>query len=125
MEGEGELEETEDQKETEGEVEESESQEEEEISEYDEKIPLDEGAQGEAGAVEELEREDADQVIAKFTEISGLGKSKAKALYDAGFTGYDSLRKAKTRDIADVKGIGKNLAKTIKDQLKKKKFKDQ
>jgi predicted flap endonuclease-1-like 5' DNA nuclease len=107
------------------ELKESESQEEEEISEYDEKIPLDIGAQGEGGAVEELEGEDEDQVIEKFTKISGLGRSKAKALYDAGFTGYDSLRKAKASDIADVKGIGKNLAKTIKDQLKKKKFKDQ
>jgi tetratricopeptide (TPR) repeat protein len=63
-------------------------------------------------------------IIEKFTLISGVGESKAEALFHAGFTSYESLRKGKISDIGQVKGIGESLAKSIKDQLKKKKFKD-
>jgi predicted flap endonuclease-1-like 5' DNA nuclease len=64
------------------------------------------------------------EVIEKFTQLSGVGASKAESLYEAGYTSYKLLRKSKISDLGNVKGIGKNLAKIIKDQLKKKKFKD-
>jgi excinuclease UvrABC nuclease subunit len=65
-----------------------------------------------------------DEVVAKFTKITGLGKSKAIALYEAGYYDYESLRSGSVSDIGKVKGIGNTLAKNIKSQLKKKKFKD-
>ncbi len=57
--------------------------------------------------------------------ISGVGKSKAEELYEAGYRSYDSLRKASISDISEVKGIGTSLAKNIKNRLKSKKFKDE
>ncbi|UCE74881.1 MAG: tetratricopeptide repeat protein [Methanomassiliicoccales archaeon] len=63
-----------------------------------------------------------EEAIAKLMMISGVGRSKAIALYDAGYTNYDILRNTPSEDIGKVKGIGKALAKNIKDQLKKGKF---
>jgi tetratricopeptide (TPR) repeat protein len=71
-----------------------------------------------------IKKPSKNEVIEKFTQISGVGASKAETLYKAGYTSYKLLRKSKISDLGNVKGIGKNLAKNIKDQLKKKKFKD-
>jgi tetratricopeptide (TPR) repeat protein len=92
------------------------------------KIESELGAQKEGKGKGKQEEDDLiptkDQVIEKFIQISGVGASKAEALYEAGYTSYDSLKAGKTADVGIVKGIGKTLAKNIKDQLKKKKFKD-
>ena len=89
--------------------------EEPEKSEEDKDIPKEE---------KKIKGPSKDEVIEKFTQISGVGASKAETLYKAGYTSYKLLRKSKISDLGNVKGIGKNLAKNIKDQLKKKKFKD-
>jgi tetratricopeptide (TPR) repeat protein len=73
---------------------------------------------------QELKRKEPskEETIAKLMMISGVGRSKAIALYDAGYTNYDILKNTPSEDIGKVKGIGKALAKNIKDQLKKGKL---
>jgi large subunit ribosomal protein L32e len=56
-----------------------------------------------------------DNEINQLTKLSGVGKSKAKILYDAGFKTVDSIKKASLDDIAELKGIGDKLAKKIKE----------
>ena len=56
-----------------------------------------------------------DNEIDQLTKLDGVGKSKAKILYDAGFKTVDSIKKASVDDIAEVKGIGDKLAKKIKE----------
>lgn len=56
-----------------------------------------------------------DNEIDQLTKLSGVGTSKAKLLYDAGFKTVDSIKKASVDEIAEVKGIGDKLAKKIKE----------
>lgn len=49
-----------------------------------------------------------------FINIPGVGKRKAKALYDAGFRTKKDLKKASQSDLADVEGISVPLAARIK-----------
>jgi large subunit ribosomal protein L32e len=56
-----------------------------------------------------------DNEIDQLTKLNGVGKSKAKILYAAGFKTVDSLKKASVDEIAEVKGIGDKLAKKIKE----------
>ncbi len=74
--------------------------------------------------VEEPEEGDLGEAITKLTQLSGIGTSKAEALFEAGFTNYDSIRSASVSDLTQVSGISENLAKSVKKQLKSKKFKD-
>ncbi len=55
-----------------------------------------------------------DEAIKQLTTIEGVGKAKAKLLYDAGFNTIDSIKKASVDEIADIKGIGAKLANKIK-----------
>lgn len=55
-----------------------------------------------------------DDAINQLTELDGVGKSKAKLLYDAGYTTVDSIKKASVEEIAGIKGIGDKLANKIK-----------
>jgi large subunit ribosomal protein L32e len=55
-----------------------------------------------------------DEAIKQLTTIEGVGKAKAKLLYDAGFTTIASIKKASIDEIADIKGIGAKLANKIK-----------
>lgn len=55
-----------------------------------------------------------DEAIKQLTTIEGVGKAKAKLLYDAGFITISSIKKATVDEIADIKGIGAKLAKKIK-----------
>ncbi len=55
-----------------------------------------------------------DEAIKQLTTIEGVGKAKAKLLYDAGFKTIASIKKASVDDIADIKGIGVKLANKIK-----------
>ncbi len=55
-----------------------------------------------------------DDAIKQLMELEGVGKAKAKLLYDAGFKDVNSIKKASIDEIADIKGIGKKLASRIK-----------
>ncbi|MCX9080969.1 MAG: 50S ribosomal protein L32e [Candidatus Methanoperedens sp.] len=54
------------------------------------------------------------EAIKQLTTIEGVGKAKAKILYDAGFKTIESVKKANEDDIAQIKGIGEKLAQKIK-----------
>lgn len=54
------------------------------------------------------------EAIKQLTTIDGVGKAKAKILYDAGFKTIASVKKANEDEIADIKGIGEKLAQKIK-----------
>ena len=55
-----------------------------------------------------------DEAIKQLTTIEGVGKAKAKLLYDAGFITIASIKKASVDEIAAIKGIGAKLANKIK-----------
>ena len=55
-----------------------------------------------------------DEALKQLMELDGVGKAKAKSLYDAGFKDINSIKKASIDEIADIKGIGKKLANRIK-----------
>ncbi len=52
--------------------------------------------------------------IEQLMTLEGVGKSKAKLLYDAGFETIESIQKADQKEIAGIKGIGDKLANKIK-----------
>ncbi|MGQ0534892.1 MAG: 30S ribosomal protein S3 [Methanobacteriota archaeon] len=55
----------------------------------------------------------------RLTDLSGIGKAKAKALEEAGFVDYETLATASVEELAAVEGIGPALAKKLKEELKK------
>jgi large subunit ribosomal protein L32e len=55
-----------------------------------------------------------DEAIKQLTTIEGVGKAKAKLLYDAGFITIASIKKASVDEIGGIKGIGAKLANKIK-----------
>jgi DNA-directed RNA polymerase subunit A" len=55
--------------------------------------------------------------IREFTSLPGIGKSKAEALYEAGFKNTMDLIRASVQQIAGAEGIGPKLAAAIKAQL--------
>jgi large subunit ribosomal protein L32e len=61
--------------------------------------------------------------LKEFEALKGVGKAKAKTLYDNGFDSLDKLKKAKVKDLAKLKGITEKNAKDILAQLKEKKEK--
>lgn len=63
-----------------------------------------------------------EKIIKELMNISGIGLSKAGALYDAGFKSIDDLMEASIAELAEVKGIGRTLAKIIKKRLESKNF---
>ncbi|DAC73429.1 MAG TPA: 50S ribosomal protein L32e [Thermoplasmata archaeon] len=62
-------------------------------------------------------------VLKEFEALKGVGKAKAKLLYDNGFDSLDKLKKAKLKDLTKLKGITEKNAKEILGQLKEKKEK--
>ena len=49
--------------------------------------------------------------VEEFTRISGVGESKARALFDHGYTSLEALQTAPVEDLAKVPGVGdKNKA---------------
>jgi KaiC/GvpD/RAD55 family RecA-like ATPase len=54
-----------------------------------------------------------DTVLKEFLNLPGVGMSKAKAIYEAGFDSMEKLSDAKVDDLAEIKGIPKNLANEI------------
>jgi large subunit ribosomal protein L32e len=64
-----------------------------------------------------------DTVLKEFEALKGVGKAKAKLLYDNGFDSLEKLKKAKVKDLAKLKGITEKNATEILAQLKEKKAK--
>jgi len=62
-------------------------------------------------------------VLKEFEALKGVGKVKAKLLYDNGYNSLEKLKKAKIKDLIKLKGITEKNAKEILDQLKEKKEK--
>jgi large subunit ribosomal protein L32e len=62
-------------------------------------------------------------VLKEFEALKGVGKTKAKLLYDNGFDSMDKLKKAKLKNLTKLKGITEKNAKEILGQLKEKKEK--
>jgi len=61
--------------------------------------------------------------LKEFEALKGVGKAKAKTLYDNGFDSLEKLKKAKVKNLAKLKGITEKNAKEILAQLKEKKEK--
>ena len=62
-------------------------------------------------------------ILKEFEALKGVGKAKAKLLYDNGFDSMEKLKKAKIKDLTKLKGITEKNAKEILDQIKEKKEK--
>jgi len=62
-------------------------------------------------------------VLKEFEALKGVGKVKAKLLYDNGFDSMEKLKKAKIKDLIKLKGITEKNANEILDQVKEKKEK--
>ncbi len=60
-----------------------------------------------------------DEAITQLATLDGVGKSKAKLLYDAGFKTIESIKQANVDEIAGIKGIGDKLANKIKEAADK------
>ena len=64
-----------------------------------------------------------ESVLNEFEALKGVGKVKAKLLYDNGFDSMEKLKKAKIKDLTKLKGITEKNAKEILDQISKEKEK--
>lgn len=62
-------------------------------------------------------------ILKEFEALKGVGKVKAKLLYDNGFDSMEKLKKTKIKDLTKLKGITEKNAKEILDQIKEKKEK--
>jgi large subunit ribosomal protein L32e len=62
-------------------------------------------------------------VLKEFESLKGVGKAKAKLLYENGYDSLDKLKKAKIKDLTKLKGITEKNAKEILAQIKEKKEK--
>ncbi len=62
-------------------------------------------------------------VLKEFEALNGVGKVKAKLLYDNGFDSLGKLKKAKVKDLTKLKGITEKNAKEILSQINVKKEK--
>lgn len=52
--------------------------------------------------------------------IHGVGRKRARTLYDAGYTGVEALIEADLKDLEKLPGIGTQLAANMKQQARKK-----
>ena len=59
------------------------------------------------------------EFVEEITKIKGLGKAKAEALYDKGYTDAEKIQKASITDLKKINGITDALAKDLKNQFKK------
>ena len=59
-----------------------------------------------------------DEVVEEFMKLPKIGKSKAIALFEAGFQSIEDLEKAGVKRISRVRGISKKMARAIKEHLR-------
>lgn len=64
---------------------------------------------------EEIVEMSEEEFIAEMSRIKGIGPSKARALYSAGYHSADALRKASVEELAKIKRFSRALAETIKE----------
>ena len=64
-----------------------------------------------------------ESVLKEFEALKGVGKVKAKLIYDNGFDSMEKLKKAKIKDLTKLKGITEKNANEILGQIKEKKEK--
>ena len=57
------------------------------------------------------------QELLSLIKLKGIGRVRARALFDAGFTSTHELRKVSIQRIAQVKTIGPRIAENIKKQI--------
>jgi helicase len=55
--------------------------------------------------------------LVPLVELEGIGRIRARALYNAGYTGIDELKRASVTNLMNVPLIGPSLAKKIKEQV--------
>jgi hypothetical protein len=58
-----------------------------------------------------------DEIVDRFMSIPGLGRSRAEAIYDAGYTNLGLLRKASVEELTRVPGVGVSLARCISNNI--------
>ena len=58
-----------------------------------------------------------EEIINEFTSIKGVGESRAKALYEAGYTSVEDLNEATVGELTRVNGITDQLAESIKKDV--------
>jgi len=58
-----------------------------------------------------------EEIINEFTSIKGVGESRAKALYEAGYTSIGDLNDATAEELSRVRGITDQLAERIKNEV--------
>lgn len=66
------------------------------------------------GSETSFTRED---VVDSFLEIKEVGRSTAERLYEGGFHTIEELKEASQEELSEVKGIGKNRSKKIKENI--------
>lgn len=52
------------------------------------------------------------------TTVPSLGRSKAEAIYNAGYTGLAKIRQATPKELSEVKGVSIDLARKVKRQFR-------
>ncbi len=60
--------------------------------------------------------------LVPLVRLKGIGRVRARALYDAGFLDLKTVAEAPEAKLSSVSKIGPNLAKRLKEQLKKEPF---
>ena len=55
--------------------------------------------------------------LLQLVQLKGIGRARARALYNAGFKSIDDLKKARVSDLVRVPLIGPETAKSIKEQV--------
>lgn len=58
-----------------------------------------------------------EEFVEEVSKLPGVGRSKAEALYAAGYHNLDQLKKASEEDLQKVEGIGPKIAKAIHEGL--------
>ena len=73
------------------------------------------GARPKKPEEEKIEEMSEDEFVSLITKIKGIGPSKARKIYDAGYHSIDSLKKADVADIAKIPRMSRALAELVKE----------
>jgi len=55
--------------------------------------------------------------LVPFVELDGVGRVRARSLFNAGFKNLDELKRASVTDLMNVPTVGPSVAKKIKEQV--------